>query len=283
MGKNRISAFDPFSAVPSMPGNRMVNPDEVDMPCSVPCADKLSEFFYDGLHRQTSAYLYGSAATGNWVPGRSDLDLVLLVPHEKLDLLGQKVREWAWSSTPKYPILDGYAVSASRSGRVVAKRLDQFVRVGYPSDATIALVDQWNIKNRSKHLFGSDSISVLFPDISYGELRAWAREHIEETFAGNPGDNVPEPDLVLSKLIWSVSWAARLLMLLRGNVCESKREALQWLASEYGEIRDMVSLLLDDYLKSDEAALSITSEQSVILRKFCLGRLLQESRSPRNN
>jgi predicted nucleotidyltransferase len=245
---------------------------------SPPYADKLNEFFYEGLGRQTSVCLYGSAATGNWVPGRSDLDLIILVPEEKLELLGQKIREWAWASTPKYPILDGYALSVSRSGRLV-KRLDEFVKVTYPSDATIDLVDQWSIKNRSKHLFGNDSISTLFPDISHSQLRAWAFERLKYMLAGNPEGIVPEPKVVLSKLIWSVSWSARMLMLLRGNVCESKREALQWLASEYVEIRNLVCLLLDDYSKSDEVALSITSEQSAILRKFCLGQLRQESKS----
>ena len=153
--------------------------------------------------------LYGSAATGNWVPGRSDLDLIILVPEEKLELLGQKIREWAWASTPKYPILDGYALSVSRSGRLV-KRLDEFVKVTYPSDATIDLVDQWIIKNRSKHLFGNDSISTLFPDISHSQLRAWAFERLKYMLAGNPEGIVPEPKVVLSKLIWSVSWSARM-------------------------------------------------------------------------
>jgi predicted nucleotidyltransferase len=245
---------------------------------SPPYADKLNEFFYAGLGRQTSVCLYGSAATGNWVPGRSDLDLIILVPGEKLELLGEKIREWV--STPKYPILDGYALSDSGSGRSV-KRLDEFVRVTYPSDAIIDLVDQWNIRNRSKHLFGNDSISTLFPDISHSQLRAWAFERLKYMLAGNPEGIVPEPEVVLSKLIWSVSWSARMLMLLRGNVCESKREALQWLASEYVEIRNLVCLLLDDYSKSDEVALSITSEQSAMLRKFCLGQLQQEGKSLR--
>lgn len=250
------------------------------MPRSLPHADKLDEFFYEGVGRQTSARLYGSAVTENWVPGRSDLDLTILVPDEKLNLLGQKIREWTWASRPKYPVLDGYALSVSRSGRVI-KRLDEFVRVGYPSDATIDLVDQWNIKNQSKHLFGNDSIPALFPDIRRSELQAWALETLEYMLAGNPEGNVPEPTVVLSKLIWAVSWSARMLMLLRGHVCESKREALQWLASEHVEIRNLVSLLLDDYAKSDEAALSITSEESVVLRKFCLAQLQQDSRSLR--
>lgn len=226
--------------------------------------------------------LYGSAATGNWVAGRSDLDLVILVPDEMLDLLGQKIREWAWASTPKYPILDGYALSVSKGGRSVM-RLDEFVRVSYPSNVEIDLIDQWIIKNRSKHLFGSDCISSLFPDISHGQLRVWAFETLENMLASNPEGNVPEPKVVLSKLIWSVSWAARMLMLLRGDVCESKREALQWLSNEYGEIRNLVCLLLDSYSMSDEGALAMTSEQSANLCKFCLGRLRQEGTALRSS
>jgi len=224
--------------------------------------------------------LYGSAATGYWGPGGSDLDFIILVPEEKLELLGQKIREWAWASTPKYPILDGYALSFSRSGLLI-KRLDEFVSVTYPSDATIDLVDQWVIKNRSKHLFGNDSISTLFPDITRSQLRAWAVERLQYMLAGNPESIVPEPKVVLSKLIWSVSWSARMLMLLREHVCESKREALQWLASEYVEIRHLVCLLLDDYAKSDEVEFPITSEQSAMLRKFCLGQLRLECQRSR--
>lgn len=68
-------------------------------------------------------------------------------------------------------------------------------------------------------------------------------------------------------------------MLSRGTVCESKKEALQWLASEYSEIRDFVNLLIDDYLKSDEVIPVISSEQSLILRKFCFERMLHEGKS----
>lgn len=247
---------------------------------SPPYADELNRFFYEGLGLQTSACLYGSAATGNWIPGRSDLDLIILVPEKKLELLGKKIREWAWASTPKYPILDGYALSSS-GGTCLVRRLDDFVKVTFPSESTIDLVDQWIIKNRSRQLFGNSSIPNLFPDISHEQLRAWALETLSYMMASNPEGIVPEEKLVLSNLIWGVSWSARMLMLLRGNVCESKREALQWLASEYVDIRDLVCLLLDDYLKPDEVAPSITSEQSAIMRKFCLEQLRKESKSPR--
>lgn len=247
---------------------------------SLPYAEKIGEFFYEGLGRQTSVCLFGSAATGNWVPGRSDLDLVIFVPEEHLEQLGRKIRAWVWSSAPTYPILDGYALAISRD-RCSIWRLDEFARVTFPSNSTIDLVDQWMIKYRSKHLFGSVSIPTLFPDISQSELRAWASEELMSLLASNPQGNVPAPAVVLSKLIWSVSWAARMLMLLKGSVCESKREALQWLAREYVETRNLVCLLLDNYLMSDEIALSITSEQSQFLCRFCLEKLRQESKSER--
>ena len=242
----------------------------------MPYADKLKEYFYEGMGRETSVYLFGSAATGNWVPGRSDLDLVVLVPKEKLFLLGQKVRDWTLAS--ENPILDGYADCSSSNG-FSATRLDAFVRVNLPSDTRIDLVDQWSIKYRSKHLFGDDALTGIFPEISHSQLRAWALETLGYMKASNPGGFVPEPQLVLSKLIWTVSWAARMLMLVKGETCDSKREALQWLANEHVDVRSLVSLLLEDYSKSDEAPLSITSEQSVALRKFCLGQLFQGVRS----
>lgn len=240
--------------------------------------DEINEFFYEGLDSQSSILLYGSAATGNWIPDRSDLDLIILIPREKLELLGDKVRKWVWSSKPKYPILDGYALSRSMGGFSV-KRLDELAKVTYPSDTKIDLIDQWMIKNRSKHLYGNESISDLFPEISHGQLNTWVKEKLEYIVQENPKGIVPDSAVVLSKLIWSISWSARMLMLSKGNVCESKREALKWLASEYSEIRSLVYLLLDDYLKSDEVPASITSEQSMKLREFCLGLLLQESKS----
>ena len=78
-------------------------------------------------------WLYGSAATGNWVPIRSVLDLIVLVPKEKLDLLGQKISEWAWSSTPRYPILDGYALSLTSRYDGLTTTLEIQVKHDYPN------------------------------------------------------------------------------------------------------------------------------------------------------
>lgn len=240
---------------------------------SLPFRDKLNEFFYEGIDHQTSAYLFGSAATGYWVAGRSDLDLVVLVPKEKLNLLGEKIR--SWTSTPGLPILDGYALSFYGDSPQ-AMRLEQFLRVTFPSHTNIELMDQWNIKNRSKYLFGKDSINSLFPDISHSDLKAWAIKDLKDKFSTKSLEvNLPETKVLLG-LTWAVSWAARMLMLSRGTICESKREALQWLANEYAEIGSLVSLLLYDYNKSDSAPMSITSEQSKVLLEYCSQLMRQE-------
>lgn len=239
----------------------------------VPFSDKINEIFYEGMNRETSVCLFGSAATGNWIAGRSDLDLVILVPKEKLEILGRKVREWVWSTSPKLPILDGFAICVS--GRAYsAVRLDELARVTYPSATQIDIVDQWAIKNRSACLFGNDYVNSQFPEIKLSELKAYALENFKHMALSNPNGVMPEPTLVLSKLIWTVSWSARMLMLSRGTVCDSKKEALQWIANEYSEIRDLVNLLINDYLKSDEVTPTISVEQSVILRKFCFERML---------
>jgi len=243
--------------------------------------ERLIELFYDQMDRQTSAFLYGSAATGNWVSTRSDLDLLVFVPKEKLPLLAEKVR--AWDSIPKFPILDGYvAYLAGRS--LVTIPLERFLKVTYPSDTKIELIDQWFIKNRSKYLFGEDFLNTLTPDISLNDLRKWAFEELKYLVGDSQKRDLPKIDVVLSELIWSISRSARTLMLVRGQVCESKREALQWLANEHDEIAGLAGLLLEHYHRSDDAQVPITEEQSLMLRRFCLELMRREiNSSPRGS
>jgi hypothetical protein len=237
-----------------------------------PFEEELKTLFCDQMDRQTSAYLYGSAATGNWVPTRSDLDLLILVPEEKLGLLGEKIK--LWRANNGHTILDGFALFSSYNVPM-AKRLEEFHLPARPAAGEIQIIDLWNIKHRSKHLFGDDFVKG-FPDISLKQLSEWARRELRNAFGPSHNRDIPRVDVVLSKLIWSVSWSARMLMLARGRMCDSKREALTWLAHEYAEIREPVGLLLDDYSKSDEEPISITANRSMALRKFCFGLMLRE-------
>ena len=98
-------------------------------------------------------------------------------------------------------------------------------------------------------------------------MKAWALATLKDLLLSNPEGNVQETK-VPSELMWSVSWAARMLMLSRGYICESKQEALQWLANEYAEIRSLVTILIDGYVKPDMA--EISSQGSILLRRYCL-------------
>lgn len=239
---------------------------------SLPFQEELKTLFYDQLDQQTSAYLYGSAATGNWVPTRSDLDLLIVVPEDKLGLLGEKIK--VWRANHGHPILDGFVLFSSYNVSM-AKRLEEFHLPARPAGDEIQIIDLWNIKNQSKHLFGDDFVKG-FPDISLKQLSEWARRELRNAFGPSHGGDIPKIDVVLSKLIWSVTWSVRMLMLARGMMCDSKQEALQWLAQEHPEIRELVGLLLDDYAKSDTEPISISSDQSVTLRRFCFELMLRE-------
>jgi hypothetical protein len=226
---------------------------------------ELTTLFYDQMDRQTSAYLYGSAATGSWVAARSDLDLLIFVPENKLALLGEKIK--VWSSNPGHPILDGFALFFSQ-GVPMAKRLEEFHLQARPAVGEIQVIDFWNMKYRSKHLFGEDLVQG-FPEISLSQLSGWARKELQKAFGSSHSGEVPKADVVLSKLIWSVSWSARMLMLAKGIVCDSKQEALKWLAQNHPEIREPIRLILDDFSKSDAEPTAITADQDFALRKFC--------------
>jgi hypothetical protein len=103
-------------------------------------------------------------------------------------------------------------------------------------------------------------------DVELSELRNWARIELKRSFGPGHSGQVPRVELVLPKLIWSVSWVARLLLLSRGIICDSKREALKRLAQEYIEIREPVGLLMRDFDKPNSEPITINSEQSEMLR-----------------
>ena len=234
--------------------------------------NKLKEYFYESFDGQTSVYLFGSAATGNWVAGRSDLDLIVIMNDDKMYSLGSKVRDWTWSSDPVYPVLDGFLIS-SKNNSYSFTRLDSFLKVNFPSDTCIDIMDQWMIKNRSIHLFGSDVVGKFFPEIGINQLSLWAKENLRDMIKSNPDGLLSKHDVVLSKEIWTISWFSRMLLLSKGEVCESKREALLWFANEFSEVKEIVTLLLDDYFKSDADPAKITADQSLMLRRFCFDLL----------
>lgn len=59
---------------------------------SIPCLKEINDFFFEGLGRQSSVFIFGSAATGNWLSSRSDLDLVIIIQKDMVEILGTKIR-----------------------------------------------------------------------------------------------------------------------------------------------------------------------------------------------
>lgn len=226
---------------------------------------------------QTSGCLYGSASTDNWVPGRSDLDLILIIPEESIGLLEQKIKKW--ESDPSHPIIDGYVLYSS-AGTMMAKEFYKFERPARLANTYIPLIDLWNIKNKSKHLFGQD-FRPFIPEISQQELKDWALKDIKEHWIPMIDNLVShstiskETPIPHSTLIWLASGVARIVMLRSGNICSSKLAALQWLSSECNEIKNPINQLIKDFDKPDNAVNTLSTREALALNVFYL-HLLNE-------
>ena len=225
----------------------------------------LEQVFFFEMDQQTSACLFGSSLTDDWISGRSDLDLFVVVPEEKIELFGEKIR--MWQSKPEHPTLDGYVLYSSGNVAMV-REFYKFENAFRLTEKFIPLIDSWNIRNRSRHLFGKD-MNTFVREISQEELKDWAFKYIEGHWIPLLNDLIlrgsPEAKIPLSALIFIASGVARMLMLTKGNICSSKREALQWLADEYIETREIINLLKEDFQKADTVANTFTASQSRIL------------------
>ena len=239
--------------------------------------NRIKDLFYTEMDQQTSACLYGSAATANWVAARSDLDLLALVPEEKIELFGEKIK--IWKSMPTNPILDGF-VLYSLGNIPMVREFKKFEKATRLTPNFIPLIDLWNVKNQSVHLFGQD-MKTFVREINRDELKDWAIKDIENhwipvlSYGVSLCDTSSEIKVPLSTLIITASGVARAIMLARGNICNSKRESLQWLADEDIEIKEMINLLREDFEKKDDLAVKFTLRQTAFLGRSYL-RLLQD-------
>lgn len=244
---------------------------------STPHMTSLKQLFYLEMENLTSACLFGSAATSNWIPGRSDLDLFVLVPAQRLDQFGEKLS--AWKSNSENPLLDGFVIFSS-AGVPMVKRIDEYEKPARTVEKSIGLIDLWNIKYRSRHLFG-DELNKYVREISIHELQIWAQKDIRDFWIPTFQDLVSrttfsdDAKVPLSKLIWTASAVARIAMLTEGRVCDSKLEALQWLLQNEKEIRDPMQRLIADFEKPDLTGVSFDTGQTFALGRTYL-RLLRE-------
>lgn len=167
----------------------------------------------------------------------------------------------------------------------MASGFDECGKTARLAAETIWLIDLWNIKYRSKHLFGLD-LKGFVRDISQEELRDWAIHNIKHFWIPmmneglSLGDSLSKSRIPLSKLVWTASGVARMLMLARGDNRSSKREALQWLAGESPDISQIVGLLSEEFEKPDCIGTTFTTENTHELGRAYLRLLHQAVASP---
>lgn len=246
----------------------------------LPFLNSIKELFHTEMDQQTSACLYGSATTDDWVAGRSDIDLFAHVPEEKIELFGEKIK--IWKSKPANPILDGFVLY--RSGIIqMVREFHNFEKATRLTPNFIPWIDLWKVKNQSVHLFGQD-VKAYVQEISQEDLKDWAIKDIEKHWIPHLSAVVSgsfatsERKIPLSTLISMACGVAQMLMLARGIICCSKRELLQWLADEHIEIREMINLFRKDFEKSDDLAITLSVMQATTLGRFYLGLLREVKR-----
>lgn len=246
-----------------------MNESKMNSPLSF--LESLEKLFYTDMDQQTSACIFGSSLTDDWVVGRSDLDLFIIVPETKLELVGEKIK--VWHSNPINPLLDGFVLYSSAYG-IMVRELHKFEKARKLGNF-IPLIDLWNVKNRSKHLFGED-VTRFVQEISQEDLKVWALNDIEKYWIPLFSDLISRSDISSeakipqSMLIWTASGVARMLMLTKGNICSSKREALKWLADQNIAIREIINKLSLEFEKPDDIADTFTTDQTVTLGKYYL-------------
>lgn len=247
----------------------------------LPFLKTVHQLFHVEMGFKTSGCLFGSAATGNWVAGRSDLDLLIHVPEEQIDLFSSKIKEWQTEKTN--PPLGGYAIF-NTANTTMARALDDFDKRARPAASSIDLIDLWKVKNESRHLFGND-ITSFVRAIDRVELQNWAMKHIQSFWipiidAGiSFGDVSSEQKVSHSKVVWTATGVARILMLAEGTICNSKREALHWLQNRCVEIKPTLTILADNFDSPDDLVPGFSSIETRALGISYL-RLLREVKQP---
>jgi predicted nucleotidyltransferase len=243
----------------------------------IPFEEELQRYFNESLGRRSSVLLFGSAATGHFVSGRSDLDLAITIKCEQLGLLGDALRAWD-AAEPRLPIIGGYAV-VDHGGYIETFNLELFLKTYFPRNSPIEVVDRWLIRNRFLNLWGDNFASNLIEETTIEDLKGYALRHIQDFAQQGIHANVPAAGLKLSDLIWSASWTARMLMLVEGEVCESKRAALEWLAKEEPAVGEQVGVLLKYFDTPDQDSPLLPHQESLVIITACRDLITQAATS----
>ena len=239
--------------------------------------ERAIDLFHVQMNRQTSACIYGSAASDDWNEARSDLDLMIFAETNQLDIFEQQLKKWR--AEISFPMLDGFLLFVDQK-ILMAKRLDDPESRPAKAFEEILIPDQWKVKSRSIQLFGTAPIHELFPDIQSKDLSTWATANkksywipsirgalvkLQYTAIGTTFDLTPA--------IWMASGTARILTLERGHSCISKQEALAWLIDRYSDSKNLIQPLIAEYSTPDQFAKKLNVEEMGRIASFCLDLL----------
>ncbi len=239
-------------------------------------------FFLD-MDRSTSAFVYGSAATGSWCAARSDLDLLLFLKRVNFPRFLTQLERW---KSLGLPVLDGY-LCFEDSSELFAFRIDDLFdgRPDLPGPLVnrVLVPDLWKMQFRSSHLFGSEKSLNSLPSVDVENLRKWAYSNRDEYWIPSIQEGIPvlsarDQDLLvpLTPTIWVASGAARIVNLIRGGLPISKQESLKLFISYLPKSEKQMNFLIDNYELNDEEFKILTVKQALEISHHCL-ELLQSS------
>jgi hypothetical protein len=201
-------------------------------------ADALLSRLLDGLVRALGdklfgVYLFGSAATGNFEPGISDVDLAAIVEHElapselaALDRMhrGLVAETPEWDGRVEVVYVSWEGLRTFRDGASAAARISP----GEPFHAIVVdptwLIDWYQLRDVGVTLFGPPATEVV-PVISRREYIEAVRQHVL-AFSTWTDDLA-----TLGNQAYAILTMCRGLRTVRTGEYVSKREAARW-ASE---------------------------------------------------
>lgn len=193
-----------------------------------------------------AVYLFGSAATGNFEPGISDVDLAAILKRElapsELTALDRLHRELVaetpeWDGRVEVVYVSSEGLRSFRDGTSAAARISP----GEPLHAIVVdptwLIDWYQLQEVGVTLFGPPATEVV-PVISTREYVEAVRQHML-TFSTWTGDLA-----TLGNQAYAILTMCRGLRTVRTGEYVSKREAARWASEQLPEYAELIRTAL---------------------------------------
>jgi predicted nucleotidyltransferase len=193
-----------------------------------------------------AVYLFGSAATGNFEPGISDVDLAAILEHElepsELTALDRMHRDLAvetpeWDGRVEVVYVSSEGLRSFRDGTSAAARISP----GEPFHAIVIdptwLIDWYQLQEVGVTLMGPPATEVV-PAISKREYVEAVRQHIL-TFSRWTDDLA-----TLGNQAYAILTMCRGLRTVRTGEYVSKREAARWASEQLPQYAELIRTAL---------------------------------------